>query len=100
MKKYYIKLTTHYRLEDGSYGKILTEPTEYYQEAVNQYNEIISRVKNKVVHSQRDVKYNNGYYENFFRIQLISQDYSYGCFRGFANSVKGDLEIYIGKYMQ
>lgn len=98
MEKFYINLTTNYKLEDGTYGKVLTEPTEYYTKACNQYDEIVNKIKNRVVYSVSEVKYDNGYYEPFFKIEIVSQYYSHGSFGGFAKSIKGGLEIYIGKF--
>lgn len=98
MVKYYINLTTNYKLEDGTYGKVLTEPTECYTEACNQYGDIVNKINNRVVYSESEVKYDNGYYEPFFKVEMVSQYYNNGSFGGSAKSVKGGLEIYIGKF--
>lgn len=98
MKKYYINLTTNYKLDDGTYGKVLTEPTEYYTKACSQYDGIVNKINNRVVYSESEVKYDNGYYEPFFKIEILSGHYDHGSFGGLANSVKGGLEIYIGKF--
>lgn len=98
MIKYYILLTTNYKLEDGTYGKVLTEPIEYYTKVCNQYDEIVNDLNNRIVYSESEVKYDNGYYEPFFKIEMVSRHYSHGTFGGLARSVKGGLEIYIGKF--
>lgn len=98
MRKYFVRLTTQYQLEDGSYGKILTEPTDYYQKCCKQYEDIVARINNKVVLSEREIPYKDGYYDPFFQIEMVSQNYSNGRLSGYVKCEKGHIEIYLGKY--
>jgi hypothetical protein len=100
MRMYYTVLYTSYPLEDGTHWKKITEPTEYYSLAIKEYEEIIKNIENKMVYDQSEIPYNNGYYDHHFQIELLSQDYSHGDFRGYAINEKGSLEYYIGEYIR
>lgn len=96
MTKYFVELYSNKPI-NGNYFVTLTNPTEDYMKAVEQYQHIISCINNPKVISGSEIPYNNGHYAPYFDISLCEQFYQHGSLGGNKVRLKGGLEKYIGE---
>lgn len=100
MIKYRIEVYTNYQNAEGNYRKSILE-TEYYQEAVNKFNELNEAAKAEydMTFSEMDL-YNRDTctYKHYFQIEMLSQQFEHGDWRGLSTVVNGGIEKFIGEY--
>lgn len=100
MVKYRIEVYTHYANAEGTHYKSIFE-TEYYQTAVDKFNEINSSAMAEYDMTYNEVdlyNYDTCTYKHFFQISLVSQDFSNGGWKGLGTIIMGGLEKFIGDY--
>lgn len=100
MIKYRIVVYTDYRNADGYYYKTIFE-SEYYQECVDKYNSLKEAIEQEYKMTLRSSDlYDKDTCTNkhYFQLEMLSQQFEHGEWRGLATSVKGALEKYIGEY--
>lgn len=100
MIKYRIEVYTDYKNSEGNYRKSIFE-TEYYQECVNKFNELKEAIKKEhemTLNTSDLYDQNTCTYKHYFQLEMLSQQFDHGDWRGQSTSIMGSLEKYIGEY--
>lgn len=100
MIKYRIEVYTNYQNVEGNYRKSIFE-TECYQEAVNKFNELNEATKAEyemILSTNELYNHDTCTYKHYFQIEMLSQQFEHGGWRGLSTTVKGGLEKFIGEY--